>query len=57
MTFKYALDEHVQINQTFVCAVVKGRAEFTDRPNDYCLQYVDGNGDLVYKWFVETDII
>lgn len=57
MSFKYELGDHVQINQTFVSAVVKARAEFTDRQNDYCLQYVDGNGDLVYKWYMETDII
>lgn len=55
--FKFDLNDNVTIALNGTEARVHARAEYIDRPNSYCLHYINGVGDAKYDWFDETDII
>ena len=55
--FKYNLDDFVFIILGKLEGKITGRAEYTHHPNNYQVHHLNGNGDPVYNWYEEQDLI
>ena len=58
MTFKFGLNQMVEISVSGEFGAVKARAEYADKSeNGYFVHYKDANGCAVNKWFDEGDLV
>ncbi|WGL96286.1 hypothetical protein [Arsenophonus nasoniae] len=55
--FKYELDQTVQINISNEEGYIKGRAEYTNSCNQYCVHYLAADGRAVDGWFEEGELL
>lgn len=55
--FKYSIGEQVYIRLGDLQGTVTGRAEYDRHPNTYQVHHIDGNGNPVYSWVDEQDLV